>query len=87
MNDKPAPTLRVDAIFRSCGLVGDLSRARLMLEGLLADCWKGSELVAIGSERERCTAIIRYMGTGHADKTEALIREIERGLPLEEYRP
>jgi len=30
-------------------------------------------------ERERCAAIVREHGTGHADRTEFLAKEIERG--------
>jgi hypothetical protein len=39
----------------------------------------------IAEERERCIAIIRCMGTGHADNTQSLIQEIERGAPPEDY--
>lgn len=83
MSDEKTLEAAIDAIFHSCGLVGDLSRARLTFAGLL--------LRGIEGERERCAGIARsnldeWNSAGWMACAEDILRRIENPTVSEKSR-
>jgi hypothetical protein len=77
-----APPTREGSVLRNAWFDG---RAFGLVEGAMSVARPDGQAYALGveagrtEERERCAAIIREHTTGHADRTEFLAKEIERG--------